>query len=55
MISSNVTSLEEEEGENVDGPDRDKAKQVGGVADPNCLNLNYASLCLTVAMSMAHM
>ena len=25
-----------------------------GAADPDCLDLNYASLCLMVAASMAH-
>ena len=55
MMSPRVTLLAEKEGADVDGADRDGAEQVGGVADPACLDLNYASLRLTVAASMAHM
>ena len=50
MMSLKITSLEEEEGADVDGVDRDGAEWVGGAADPNCL-----SLCLTVAASMTRM
>ena len=49
MMSPRVTSLIEEEGADVDGADRDGAKREGGDADPDCLDLNYASLHLTVA------
>ena len=37
----------EEEGTNVDG-----AERVGGASNPDCLNRNYASLCLTVVASI---
>ena len=47
--------LAKKERAGVDGADRDGAKQVGGAADPTCLDLNYASLHLTVAVSMAQM
>ena len=53
MISLRVTSLIEEEGADVDGTDRDRVEREGGVADPDCLDLNCASLCLMVAASMA--
>ena len=46
-MSSRVTLLIEEEGEHVDG-----AEGVGGVVDPDCLNRNCASLCLTVTASI---
>ena len=49
MMSPGVTSLVEEEGANVDGADRDGAEWEGEVADPDCLDLNYTSLCLMVA------
>ena len=55
MTSLRVTLLAENEGVDVDGADRDGAEQVGGAADPACLDLNYASLHLTVVVSMAHM
>ena len=55
MMSPIVSSPVEEEGEDVDGADRDRAKREGGVADPNYLDLNCASLRLTVAASMAYM
>ena len=55
MMSPRVTSLVEDEGADVDGVDRDGAEWVGGAVDPNCLDLNYASLRLTIAASMAHM
>jgi len=43
-MSPSDTSLVEEEGANEDRVDQD-----GGAANPDCLDLNYASLCLTVA------
>ena len=55
MMSPRVTSLVEKKGADVDGADWDGAKQVGGAADPDCLDLNYALLLLTVAASMVHM
>ena len=55
MMSPKVTSLVEEEGADMDGAYVDGAKREEGVADPDCLDLNYASLRLTVAASMAHM
>ena len=47
-MSSRVTLLVEEEGADVDG-----AEGVEGAIDPDCLHRNYASLCLTVAASIA--
>ena len=55
MMSPRVTSLVEKEGANVDGADWDGAEREGGAADPDYLNLNCASLRLTVAASMVHM
>ena len=55
MMSLSDTSLVEEERADVDGVDRDGAEQEGGAADPDCLNLNYASLGLMVVTYMAHM
>ena len=49
-MSLSETSLEEEEGANVDG-----AKWEGGAAESICHDLNYTSLSLMVAASMAHM
>ena len=49
MTSLNDTSLVQEEGRDVDG-----AEQEGGTANPDCLDLNCASLRLMVAASMAH-
>ena len=46
-MSSRVTLLMEEEGTNVDG-----AERVGGASNPDRLNRNYASLCLTVVASI---
>ena len=46
-MSSRATLLMEEEGTNVDG-----AERVGGASNPDCLNRNYASLCLTVVASI---
>ena len=54
MMSPKVTSLIEEEGVDVDGADQDGVEQEGEVVDPDCLDLNYALLHLTVAASMAH-
>ena len=53
-MSLRVTSPVEEEGTNMDGANQDKAEWEGGATDPDCLDLNYASLHLTVAASMAH-
>ena len=55
MISPSDTSLDEKEGVDVDGADRDGAEQEGGAAEFIYHDLNYASLRLTVAASMAHM
>ena len=55
MISPSDISLVEEEGADVDGADRNGAKREGGVADPDYLDLNCTSLCLTIGVSMAHM
>ena len=55
MMSPSDTSLEEEEGANVDGADRDGAKREGGAAESVYRDLNCASLRLTIAVSMAHM
>ena len=54
MMSLSDTSLVEKEGAYVDGADQDGAKQKGGAADLDYLNLNCASLRLTVVASMAH-
>ena len=54
MMSPSDTSLEEEEGADVDGADRDGAEREGGAAESVCRDLNCASLRLTVAASMAH-
>ena len=48
MRSLSDTSLEKEEGADVDRADRDEAKRVGA-AESVCRDLNYASLRLTVA------
>ena len=48
MTSLSDTSLEKEEGADVDRADRDEAKRVGA-AESVCRDLNYASLRLTVA------
>ena len=55
MTSLRDTSLEEEEGADVDGADRYEAKWEGGVAESDCCDLNCISLRLTVADSIAHM
>ena len=49
MIVLIVTPSAEEKGAEVDG-----AEEMGGTADLNHLKRSCASLCLTVAMSMAH-
>ena len=49
-MSLSVTLLVEDEGADVYG-----VEGVGGVAVPDCLNRNCASLHLTIAASMAHM
>ena len=48
MTSPRDTSLEEEEGADVDGADWDGAKQEGGAAESDCRDVNYASLHFTV-------
>ena len=55
MMSPSDTSLVEEEGVDVDGADQDESEWEGGVAESDCHDLNCTSLCLTVAVSMAHM
>ena len=55
MMSPTDTSLVEEEGENMDGVERDAAEREGGAVESICGDLNYASLLLMVAASMAHM
>ena len=54
MMSSRVTSPIEEEGADVDGANRDGTEQEGRAVNPDCLDLNYTSLHLTIAVSMAH-
>ena len=54
-MSPSDALLEEEEGADMDGVDQDGAKREGGTAESVCRDLNYASLHLTVAASMAHM
>ena len=54
-MSQSDTSLVEEEGENMDGVERDGAEREGGAVESICGDLNYASLLLMVAASMAHM
>ena len=49
MMSLRVTLPVEEEGVDVDGVDRDGTERERGAANPDCLDLNYASLYLTVA------
>ena len=55
MMSSSDASLVEEEGADVDGVERDGVEREGGAAESDYNDLNCASLCLTVAASMAHM
>ena len=54
MMSLSDTLLVEKEGAYVNGADRDGAERKGGAANLDYLNLNCASLRLTVAASMAH-
>ena len=54
MMSPSDTSLMEEEGGDVDRVDRDGARRVGAI-ESVYRDLNCASLCLTIAASMAHM
>ena len=54
MMSPNDTSLVEKVGADVDRADQDGVGRVEG-AEFVCHDLNYASLCFTVAASMAHM
>ena len=54
MISPKDTSLEEDEGADVDGADWDGAEWEGGATNPDFRDLNCASLHLTVVASMAH-
>ena len=51
MMSPSDTSLIEKEGADVDVDEanRNGAEREGGAANPDCLDLNYASLHLTVA------
>ena len=49
MMSLKVTSPEEEEGEDADGAEQDVAEREGGVAESDCRDQNWVSLCLTVA------
>ena len=53
-MSLNDILLVEKEGVDVDRANRDGAKRVGATKSV-CLDLNYASLRLTIAASMAHM
>ena len=55
MMSFNETLFEEEEGADVDGADRAGFEREEGATKFVCRDLNYASLHLTVAVSMAHM
>ena len=48
MTSPKDTSPEEE-GADADGAERDGAKREEGVAESDCHDRNWASLCLTVA------
>ena len=55
MMSPSNTSLVEDEGVDVDEAEQDGAELEGGAAESDCHDVNYASLRLTVAASMAHM
>ena len=55
MMSPSVTLPIVEEEADMDGVERDGAEREGGSAESNCLDQNCASLCFTVAVSMAHM
>ena len=54
MMSPKDTSLKEEEGVDVGRAKRNGVGREGGV-ESCCHDLNCASLCFTVAASMAHM
>ena len=54
-MSPKDTSPEEEGGVDVDGAERDGAKREEGAAEFDCHDRSWASLCLTVTQSMAHM
>ena len=54
MMSPSDTSLEEEEGADVDRVDRDGAKREGGATEADYCDLNCTLLRLTIMMSMAH-
>ena len=54
-MSPSDTSLVEYEGVDVDEAEQDGAELEGGAAESDCHDVNCASLCLTVAASMAHM
>ena len=49
MMSPSDTSLEEEEGADVDGVERDGVEREGGVAESDCQDRNCTSLHLMVA------
>ena len=44
-----------EEGADADGVERDGAEREEGATESDCRDRNWASLRLTVALSMAHM
>ena len=52
-MSPSDTSLEEKEGVDVYGADRDGVEQDGGATESVCCDLNCASLRLMIAASMA--
>ena len=51
MTSPKVTSPEEEEGADADGAERDEAEWEGGAVESDYRDRNWASLCLTVAIT----
>ena len=55
MMSPSDTSLEEEEGADMDEADRDGAECEGGATKSDCHDLNCALLLLTIAVTMAYM
>ena len=55
MMSPSDISLEEEEGVDMDRADWDETEQEGGATKSVCRDLNYTSLRLMIAASMAHM
>ena len=54
MMSPRVTLTVEDKEVNMDRANRDGAEWEGRAADPDCLDLNYASLRLSAMASMAH-